>query len=212
MFTGLVETFGTVSAVKNTGSGIRLSVRPLSDFGVRTGDSVSVNGVCLTVTGHNRDTSFDVSPETLRSTNLGELKINDRVNLERALRLSDRLGGHIVSGHVDGIGTIKDKKKAGEYTFYTFESPAEISRYIVKKGSIAIDGISLTVVEHDNRSFSVAIIPHTLTATNIGEKGIGDRVNLEADIIGKYVEKLLGGKDPDSGLMGLLKEKGFLNE
>jgi riboflavin synthase len=212
MFTGLVETFGTVTAVRNSRNGIRLSVKPLSECEVRLGDSISVNGVCLTVTKHNGDISFDVSPETLRSTNLGNLKISDKINLERALRLSDRLGGHLVTGHVDGIGTIKDKKKAGEYTFYTFEAPVEILKYIVKKGSIAIDGISLTVVDLDHRSFSVAIIPHTAVATNIGDKGIGDRVNLETDIIGKYVEKFLGKKDPDSHLMGLLKEKGFVNE
>jgi riboflavin synthase len=148
----------------------------------------------------------------MRSTNLGELKASDRVNLERALRVSDRLGGHIVTGHVDGIGTIKDKKQVGEYTFYTFESRPEILKYIVKKGSIAVDGISLTVVELDSRSFSVAIIPHTLTATNIGDKGVGDKVNLEVDIIGKYVEKFLDKKDSDTSLMELLKEKGFVNE
>jgi riboflavin synthase len=212
MFTGLVETFGTVTAVRNTGNGIRLSVKPLSEFEVHLGDSVSVNGVCLTVTKYNGDISFDVSPETLRSTNLGNLKISDKINLERALRLSDRLGGHLVTGHVDGTGTIRNKKQAGEYTFYTFEAPSEILKYIVKKGSVAIDGISLTVVDLDHGSFSVAIIPHTAIATNIGGKGIGDRVNLEADIIGKYVEKFLGKKDADSNLMGLLKEKGFVNE
>jgi riboflavin synthase len=148
----------------------------------------------------------------VRSTNLGELKNSDTINLERALRLSDRLGGHIMTGHVDGIGTIRDKKQIGEYTFYTFDTPSEILKYVVKKGSIAIDGISLTVVDVDQRSFSVAIIPHTFSATSIGGKGVGDRVNLEADIIGKYVEKLLGNKDSDSNLLGLLKEKGFVNE
>ena len=212
MFTGLIETFGSVASLKNAGNGVTLSIKPLSEFDVNLGDSVSVNGVCLTVTRHNGDILFDVSPETLRSTNLGELKIGDKINLERALKLSDRLGGHIVTGHVDGIGTIRDKKPAGEYTFYLFEAPAEILKYIVKKGSIAIDGISLTVVDVDHRSFSVAIIPHTFSATSIGSKAVGDRVNLETDIIGKYVEKLLGKKDNESGLMELLKEKGFVNE
>ena len=212
MFTGLVETFGTITAVHNTGNSISLSVKPLSEFEVHLGDSISVNGVCLTVTRHNGDMSFDVSPETLRSTNLGELKISTRVNLERALKLSDRLGGHMVTGHVDGIGTIRGRKKVGEYTFYSVEAPADILKYIVKKGYIAVDGISLTVTDLDQRSFSVAIIPHTLTATNLGDKGVGDRINLETDIIGKYVEKLLGKHDGESHLMELLKEKGFVNE
>jgi len=212
MFTGLVETTGTAASVVNTGNGIRLSVKPASSFELQLGDSISVNGVCLTVTKHGAEISFDVSPETLKSTNLGALNVGDRVNLERALRLSDRLGGHIVTGHVDGIGVIKEKRKTGEYTFYTFEAPPEILKYIVKKGSITVDGISLTVVDLDSRTFHVAIIPHTLTATNLGEKGAGDRVNLEADIIGKYVERLLGTKGPDTGLMDLLKEEGFVNE
>ncbi len=211
MFTGLVEIQGTVTSVKETGSGIGLSVKPVTDYELVLGDSVAVNGVCLTVTGHNGETSFDVSPETMRSTNLGELKNGDCVNLERALRLSDRLGGHIVSGHVDNTGSIRNIRKTGEYTFYTFDAPKDILKYVVKKGSIAIDGISLTVVDLDHTSFSVAIIPHTLTATNIGQKRVGDRVNLEVDIIGKYVEKLLDTKDSDSHMMDLLKEKGFMN-
>jgi riboflavin synthase len=212
MFTGLVETTGTVASVLNTGNGIRLSVKSASPFDIQLGDSISVNGVCLTVTKHDAEISFDVSPETLKSKNLGALKVSDRVNLERALRLSDRLGGHIVTGHVDGIGVIKDKRQTGEYTFYKFDTPSEILKYIVKKGSITVDGISLTVVDLDSRSFNVAIIPHTLTATNLGEKGTGDRVNLEADIIGKYVERLLGKKKTDTGLMDLLKEEGFVND
>jgi riboflavin synthase len=212
MFTGLVETTGTVSSVINRGNSIRLAVRLSSPFELQVGESIAVNGVCLTATNSEGDISFDVSPESLRSTNLGELRVSHKVNLERALRLSDRLGGHIVTGHVDGIGTIRDKKPSGEYTFYTIEAPPEILKYTVKKGSITVDGISLTVVDLDSRSFSVAIIPHTLTATNLGEKGAGSRVNLEADIIGKYVEKLLGKKTAGSGLMDVLKEEGFIND
>jgi len=219
MFTGLIETMGAVISVEKTGNGISLSLNSLTDFEVNPGDSVSVNGVCLTVTKRSKGVSqyaptkselaFDISPETMRSTNLGELKVSDQVNLERALRLSDRLGGHIVTGHADGTGTIMDKRRAGEYTFYTFESSPEILKYVVKKGSIAVDGISLTVVDLDNRSFSVAIIPHTLKATNIGDKGIGNKVNVEVDLIGKYVEKFLSRKDTDANLMELLKERGF---
>ncbi len=209
MFTGLIEATGTITSVEKTGNGIRLSLMPSLEFAVQLGDSVSVNGVCLTVTKHGKNISFDISPETLRSTTIGELRTKDRVNLERALTLSGRLGGHLVTGHVDGVGTISDRRTAGEYTFFTFEAPSEVLKYIVKKGSIAIDGISLTVVEVNNRTFSVAIIPHTLKATNIDGKVPGGKVNLEADIIGKYVEKFLGSKDTDKGLMELLKEKGF---
>jgi len=212
MFTGLVEIKGTVSSVINTGNGIRLSVKQQADFDLQLGESVSVNGICLTVVKQNGGISFDISPETLKSTNIGELKVGDKVNLERSLKLSDRLGGHLVTGHVDGTGTIRDKRLSGEYTFYTFDSSEEILKYIVQKGSIAVDGISLTVIDLDNRYFSVAIIPHTLTATNIGDKGIGDRVNLEVDIIGKYVEKFVAGKDSATGLVKMLKEKGFVNE
>ncbi len=212
MFTGLIEIQGTVTSVKETGNGIGLSIKPLSAYELVLGDSIAVNGVCLTVTKHNGEISFDVSPETMRSTNLGELKNGNSVNLERALRLSDRLGGHIVSGHVDNVGSIREIRNAGEYTFYKFDTTKDILKYVVKKGSIAIDGISLTVVDIDNTSFSVAIIPHTLTATNIGRKRVGDRVNLEVDIIGKYVEKLFDKNNSDSNLMGLLKEKGFMNE
>jgi len=216
MFTGLVETLGKVTSVEKTGNGIRLSLKPLSDFEVQLGDSISVNGVCLTVSKgvskyapENSELIFDISPETIRSTNFSELSISDKVNLERALRLSDRLGGHMVTGHVDGVSTISDKRPSGEYTFYKFESSNNILKYVVKKGSIAVDGVSLTVIEVDNRSFSVAIIPHTLKATNIGDKRIGYKVNVEVDIIGKYVEKFLTRKDTDKGLMELLKKKGF---
>ena len=170
MFTGIIETPGIITSLDTTASGLRLSVRPLSALDLRTGDSVSVNGVCLTATTEKEPLLFDVSPETMRSTNLGELKINEKVNLERALRLSDRLGGHIVSGHVDATGLIRGRKEAGDYTFYTFGASQDILRYIVKKGSVAIDGISLTVTDLDQQSFSVAIIPHTMTVTNLGEK------------------------------------------
>lgn len=209
MFTGLIENIGSITHVMKTGKGIRLNLKPESNMELQIGDSISVNGVCLTAVEGAKDFTFEISPETMRSTNLGELKINDKVNLERALRLSDRLGGHIVTGHIDGVGSIIGKKSEGEYAFYTFNAPSEILKYIVKKGSIAVDGISLTVTGIDSRSFSVAIIPHTLTATNIGSKGIGDKVNLEVDILGKYVEKFMAGQETGNNLAGLLKEKGF---
>ena len=126
MFTGLIEIQGTVTSVKETGNGIGLSIKPLSAYELVRGDSIAVNGVCLTVTKHNGEISFDVSPETMRSTNLGELKNGDNINLERALRLSDRLGGHIVSGHVDNVGSIREIRKAGEYTFYKFDTTKDI--------------------------------------------------------------------------------------
>ncbi|MDO8281509.1 MAG: riboflavin synthase [Thermodesulfovibrionia bacterium] len=209
MFTGLVEALGNITSIEKTSNGMRLSMKPSTDMEVRIGDSIAVNGVCLTATTDKKDIIFDVSPETMQSTNLGGLKVNQKVNLERALRLSDRLGGHMVTGHVDAAGKIREKKREGEYTFYTFEAPSEILRYIVKKGSVAIDGISLTVTGLDSRSFSVAIIPHTLTATNIGGKDKGDTVNIEIDIIGKYVEKFLLNADNKKDFGELLREKGF---
>lgn len=195
--------------MEKTSNGMRLSMKPSTDMEVQIGDSIAVNGVCLTATTDKKDIIFDVSPETMRSTNLGELKVNQKVNLERALRLSDRLGGHMVTGHVDAVGKIRERRPEGEYTFYTFEAPSEILKYIVKKGSVAIDGISLTVTGLDSSSFSVAIIPHTLTATNLGDKKKGDTVNIEIDIIGKYVEKLLGNAGNKKDLGSLLKESGF---
>lgn len=209
MFTGLVENTGRLTSLKKIEGGMKLVLKPETVMDAQIGESISVNGVCLTVIECNREIAFQVSPETIKSTNLGQLQVNDRVNLERALRLSDRLGGHIVTGHVDGVGTMVDKRPAGEYTFFTFEAPPEVLQYTVHKGSIAVDGISLTVTGLDRRSFSVAIIPHTFSATNIGEKTIGDRVNLEADIIGKYVEKFLKRDDTDGKLMDLLTTEGF---
>lgn len=209
MFTGLIETVGVITSIERAGKGINMSVKPLSDFEVQIGDSISINGVCLTATKKGNDIVFNVSPETIKSTNLGDIRVNNKVNLERAMRLTDRLGGHIVTGHVDGIGTATNKRQEGDYTFYTFETSPEILRYMVKKGSVAVDGISLTVIWLDSKSFSVAIIPHTLSATNIKDKNIGDRVNIEVDIIGKYVEKFMSREVGDSSLMKLLKEKGF---
>lgn len=212
MFTGIVEGTGRVTSIRRLGKGVDLSIKPFSGFETKIGDSVSVNGVCLTAVQKNGEILFNVSPETLRNTNLGDLKVNDIVNLERALRVGDRFGGHIVTGHVDGVGRLTEKWVEGEYTFYKFEVPDEIWRYIVIKGSVAVDGISLTVTGLDNRSFNVAIIPHTIKVTNIGEKRIGDRVNIEVDIIGKYIERFLGERNKDNNIMALLKNSGFLGD
>ena len=211
MFTGLIETTGRVISIRQVGKGINLSLSPSGVFEVNKGDSVCVNGVCLTVVRHNGEIEFNISPETMKTTNLGHLRINDIVNLERALRLGDRMGGHIVTGHVDGTGTVVQKTKEGEYILFTFETSHEILKYIIKKGSVAVDGISLTVVDLEERSFRVAIIPHTLAVTNLSYRKIGDTVNIEVDIIGKYVEKFVRNERQRSDLMSLLKEEGFID-
>jgi riboflavin synthase len=209
MFTGLVEGTAVVSSIRQIGGGIRIKVRPEFDIELQKGDSIAVNGVCLTVVETGDEYAFEVSPETLRSTNFSELKVNSRVNLERSLRLSDRLGGHIVTGHVDGTAVIVGKRREGDYTFYTFETSQDIIRYIVQKGSVAVDGISLTIIAVNGKTFSIAIIPHTLSATNIGDRNVGDKVNIETDIIGKYVERFVHKTGSDDRLMELLREKGF---
>jgi|SRR3990172_9570627 len=209
MFTGLIETLAEVRGMTAKGSGMRLSLSPMIPYEVTTGDSVSVNGVCLTVVAHLRDSDFDVSPETLETSTMKSIRVKDVVNLERALKPSDRLGGHIVTGHVDAIGHIREIKHRGEYTFLTIRVPQDISRLLVKKGSVAVDGISLTVNSVQIDAFDVAVIPHTLKVTNLGYKKVADPVNIETDIIGKYIAKLIE-KDKDSGLWQTLKESGFL--
>ena len=164
------------------------------------GESIAVNGVCLTATAISpRRFSVDISPETLSRTTLGDLKSGSRVNLERALRLADRLGGHLVSGHVDGIGQVVEKRATGQFTVYTITLPPGLERYVIEKGSIAVDGISLTVNSCQEGRFSVAIIPHTAKLTTMGFRGVGDKVNIEVDLIGKYIEKLLSPRGETSG-------------
>lgn len=193
MFTGIVEELGTLREITRGAASARLWVaarRVLED--IRPGDSMAVNGVCLTVTTLNGESfTADVMAETLARTNLGKLVPGERVNLERALRLGDRLGGHLVTGHIDGVGILTESRKQGIAALLTISAPREVMRYVVKKGSVAIDGISLTVVDLSDSSFQVSLIPHTLEQTTLGRKGPGDAVNLEADIIGKYVEKFL---------------------
>ena len=193
MFTGIILGKGTVVEKKSSGAGMTFSLE--SDFDLNDpeeGESIAVNGVCLTAKNINpRKFTVDVSPESLTRTNLGKLSIGSKVNLERALRLSDRLGGHMVSGHVDAVSTILERRPVGNFVQFTFRIPAGLAKYIIEKGSIAIDGTSLTVNSCDNSKFSIVVIPHTLDVTLLGKMREGDSVNLEVDLIGKYVEKML---------------------
>ncbi len=211
MFTGIIEEMGAVKALQRSGGAARLAVaaRKVLD-GTALGDSICVNGVCLTVVAMGaNEFSADVAVETLNVTNLGELTVGAKVNLERALQLSARIGGHLVSGHVDAVGRIREKREEGNGWRIFFAAPDAVLRQLIKKGSIAIDGISLTIADVDRSGFSVAMIPHTAKLTTLGFKNAGDSVNLETDIIGKYVERLLSGKMEGSVSLDLLKQNGF---
>lgn len=216
MFTGLVAELGTVEKLAQQGRSFHLTVAAQKVMqNLKIGDSVAVNGACLTVVQLG-DASFtaDVMPETVRLTNIGKLHTGDRVNLERTLRLCDGLDGHIVSGHVEGLGTIASRRPEGIAVVVTITTPPELLKYIIKKGSIAIDGISLTVTEVTETSFSVSLIPHTAKETTLGFKDVGDSVNLETDIIGKYVERMLSfqKKEEKAPLLdkSILFENGFM--
>lgn len=189
MFTGIIEEAG--SFIGLTGGEISIGCRKVLED-VKLGDSISTNGICLTVTGFD-DRSFraDVMPETMRRTSLSDLKIGARINLERALKLGDRLGGHIVSGHIDGVGRIVSIKREGNAKLVEVEADRSILKQIVEKGSVALDGMSLTVASVSERSFGVSLIPHTIENTNFMEKNIGSPVNIETDLIGKYIERLM---------------------
>ena len=193
MFSGIVEEMGAVTSMEKTLAGTRMTILAstvMSDL--KIGDSVSVNGTCLTVvTKGERDFVVEVSPETLSVTTLGQWTPGTPVNLERAMKLNERIGGHLVAGHVDGVGTIRSRHQEGNAIFFTIEAPSDILRYCVTKGSITVDGISLTINEVAEHSFSGAIIPHTARVTTLGLKQVNDTVNLESDLIGKYVERLL---------------------
>lgn len=213
MFTGIIEEIGIVKTVQRSGNNsfIRVEAKKiLSD--IHLGDSIAVNGVCLTVT--KADGSIfqaDVMNETLNRSSLGNLRTGSTVNLERAMPAYGRFGGHIVSGHIDGTGKIINIKNDGIAVWYTIEADNNIMRYIVEKGSIAIDGISLTVAKTDKNNFSVSIIPHTAVQTVLSSKKVGDIVNLENDIIGKYVERLMSPVNKEGVMdMGFLSERGFL--
>lgn len=202
MFTGLVEELGVVRGVARGADSARIHIEAkliLEDM--KTGDSIAVNGVCLTSVEFGRGHFMaDVMAETLSKTNLAHLRPGDRVNLERALRLGDRLGGHLVSGHIDGVGTITRRERHDIATLITISAPPRMMKYIIKKGSVAIDGTSLTVVDFTEGSFQVSLIPHTAHMTTLGFKKAGDTVNLEGDLVGKYIERLIrfrGGEEAD---------------
>jgi riboflavin synthase len=191
VFTGLVADLGTVDAVDATPDGVRLAVRTALAGELTSGDSVAVNGVCLTATAISGETfAADVMQETLRRSSLAEATGGTPVNLELPLRAGDRLGGHVVQGHVDGVGTVRDARDDGFARVVSIGAPADLLRYVVEKGSIAVDGISLTVVEVSDDWFSVSLIPETLERTNLGTAAAGQPVNLEVDVLAKYVEKL----------------------
>jgi riboflavin synthase len=204
LFTGLIECKGKVVRLSGAGGGKELVLSlPAMASEVKGGESIAVDGACLTVTGMKGErVSFDVLPETLKRTTLGSLRSGAQVNVERPLKLGDRLGGHMVQGHVDGVGTIaRIEASPGQHTFW-FSVPEELAVMLIEKGSVAVDGTSLTVVEVKGDSFSVAVIPHTLEVTTLGEKRVGERVNIEVDMIGKWVRKFVEGKK-----VGLTVEK-----
>jgi riboflavin synthase len=218
MFTGLVEGRGGVQRIEKKGSGARIWIK--AEFSLeekKIGESLAVNGVCLTVTGWDeRIFSVDVSDETLKRSNLGRLKIQSPVNLERALRLSDRLGGHLVTGHIDGTGQVLKREDRNQFLGLTISFPEAFRPLIVEKGSIAVDGISLTVNRVGDRDFDLTIIPHTVAQTTLGTVQVGQEVNLETDLIGKYVVQFLIRQGGDPGEKGtrinqeFLKAHGFL--
>ena len=212
MFTGIIEVIGKVEGISKHGRNLKLRIKAskiLNDL--KVGDSININGACQTVIETDTDSFFvEAVEETLIKTNLGQLERNDSVNLERALRFPDRLGGHLVTGHVDGVGKIKSIVKRDGSFLYEFELSEKYLAYLVEKGSVAVDGISLTVAEVKESSFTVAIIPFTLENTSLGTKKVGDLANIETDLIGKYVERILTFKKDKSVItVEWLKDKGW---
>ena len=202
MFSGIVEDVGVLQALEEKDKGVllRVEVRKIDAGELVLGESVAVNGVCLTVVSvEDGSFSVDASHETLSRTNLSGLRTGSRVNLERSLRVGDRMGGHIVTGHVDGVGAVQSIAPVGESRVFSFSIPAALAKYVVEKGSVAVDGVSLTVNSVKGTEFSVNIIPYTLRETTFSEFRRGREVNIECDIIGKYVEKMLSGADVPAG-------------
>lgn len=216
MFTGIIQGLGILLEKRPAGGGMIFGLE--ADFELtdpEEGESIAVNGACLTARNIKGNRFYvDVSPESLRRTGLGRLQAGAKVNLERALRLCDRLGGHLVSGHVDTLAQVKERRGSGDFTLFTFSVDGGLTRYIIEKGSITINGVSLTVNACEHNRFSVSIIPHTLAVTTLGALREGDWVNIEVDMIGKYVEKLLAEKSLGSGPSRInsafLAEHGFM--
>jgi riboflavin synthase len=196
MFTGIIEGLGAISAIRPAGQGRRMTVEADFDLNqTKIGDSICVSGACLTaVKIDGRHFEVDISPETLQMTTFGQAKAGQRVNIERALKLSDRIDGHLVSGHIDGVGSIRQRETRGNAIIVTIEVPESLTRYMINKGSVAVDGTSLTINTCAAGSFSVSIIPHTAKLTTIGFKNKGDLVNIETDMLGKYVEKFMNAQ------------------
>lgn len=216
MFTGIIEEVGTIKGIVHGALSIKLSIhchKVLDD--VRIGDSIAVNGICLTVSDMGSDWfTADVMPETIRKTGLNKLNVWDKVNIERALRLSDRLGGHIVTGHIDGTGVVIAKVQEDNAIWLTVEAQDTILKYIVMKGSVALDGTSLTVAYVDDKCFKVSLIPITVLHTTLDSKRVGDVINIECDVIAKYTEKFLGGNLAESNgkkdiSIDFLRDNGF---
>lgn len=216
MFTGIIEEIGTVVSIVRNSQKAKITIKAEKIFSdLKLGDSVAVNGVCLTVSSILLNTfTADVMNETFSRTSLSKLQKKSHVNLERAMSAQGRFGGHIVAGHVDGTGIISSVQKDDNAVWYTISAPQNIMKYIIEKGSVAIDGISLTVAKLTDTDFSVSIIPHTAQETILSEKAVGDEVNLENDIIGKYVERLLGGSQKTMSKSNIttdfLAQNGFL--
>ncbi|MBY0597426.1 riboflavin synthase [Bacillus bingmayongensis] len=214
MFTGIVEELGTVSNIRQSGEAMKLTIEAntiLSD--VKLGDSIAVNGICLTVTSFTTSSfTVDAMPETMRATSLRMLGTRSKVNLERAMAANGRFGGHFVTGHIDGIGTIVSKKQHYNAIYYKIEIPDDLLRYCLHKGSVAVDGTSLTIFDIDESSITISLIPHTVSESIIGEKVAGDIVNIECDMIGKYIERFISkpSKQSTSVTKSFLQENGFL--